>query len=136
MRHSLWKRFVLFIRFDIANIISFIVELAILYLLLSSSIEYYFAVPIAFVLATTVHWVLCHWWVFDASRRSKPAEYLNFISIYVLNLIIAVVLVSFCVQILSLHPILARILSGLVIALLAFYLNARFNFRSRYFTHQ
>ena len=121
-------------RYSTSGVISFIFELVLLTILLSTlSIPYYFSVPIAFALATTAQYAICHWWVFKRSGRRIPREYSYFFAILFTGLLWATLLVALLVQTLNLEVYLARILAAVFTGLWSFYLNARFNFRAHPF---
>ena len=132
---SFFKKLILFIRYSISGGISFLLELGVLYILaFQLLLPYYFSVPIAFFLTTTVQFAIVHLWVFSRSRRKVEIEYEYFVLILLSGLVLATGLVAVFTALFNLDPVTARLTSGVFTGLWSFYLNARYNFRARLFT--
>lgn len=134
---NMFQKFILLIRYSAAGIAFFIVELALLQLLLlETSLPSSVCVGIAFTISITGQYAFCHWWVFKKSQRRMHVEYFYFVFILISGLMIAVGLVSLFVHLFGISVIFARIISGIFSGLWDFYINARFNFRAHPFLHQ
>lgn len=134
MKHSLWNRFVLFVRYDVSGVSAFLAELVLLYVFLNTlGWSLYMAVPVSFAITATIQWSICHLWVFSNSHRPARTEYAYFVSILLSGLVFATVFVALLVHFFAIDPIIARILSGTFTGLWGFYLNAHYNFRSKSF---
>jgi putative flippase GtrA len=128
------KKVVLLVRYSAVGIAAFIFELGMLYILLHySSAPYYVSVAIAFVASITVQYAATHIWVFEESGRRLTAEFLFFSIILITGLMLTEGLVILFVNVLLVNAVVARTLSGTFTGLWDFYINARFNFRSRSF---
>jgi len=128
------EKLLLLIRYSTVGIIAFIFELAMLYALLNFlDAPYYVSVAIAFVVSITVQYAATHVWVFEESGRHILTEFFYFSVILITGLVLTEALVILFVNALVISALLARTLSGAFTGLLDFYLNARFNFRSRAF---
>ena len=131
------KKLKLFYRYSVSGLVSFALELLVLYALIQLlSWSFYIAVPLAFALTTTAQWVVCHWWVFKKSRRPMEIEYGYFFVILLSGLFWATLLVALFVRAFGMDVYIARILAGPFPGLWDFYLNARFNFRAHPFLHR
>lgn len=131
---SIDQQWLLFLRYSISGFLSFACELILLYFLLFAFGQpYYYAVPLAFFIATTVQWAICHWWVFRSSGRHLETEYTYFVAILISGLFWTTVLVALLVHFFDLDVLLARIVAGCFTGLWDYYLNARFNFRAHPF---
>lgn len=120
-----------FLRYDASSFLTFLLELAILYVCMRiSGLPYLASVATAFILSTLVHYGLCHVWVFARSGRTMPFEYGYFMFILGSGLLWTLLLVAVLVQLVAVPVLLARIIIGLLTGLWNFYLNARFNFHS------
>lgn len=129
-----FQEFILLARYSTAGIIFFIIELGLLQLFLSSTaLPYYVSVGLAFVISITGQYAICHWWVFQRSKRRMEVEYAYFVFILITGLLIAVGVVSLLVQTFAISVMLARTISGIFSGLWDFYINARFNFHAHPF---
>lgn len=133
-----WQKLSLFLLgYNASSFFTFLLELAVLYVCTSFvHLPYYVAVPFAFIITTLVHYAICHLWVFNYSGRSIPFEYSYFMSILGSGLFWTLLLVAAFIRFLGISVITARILAGIFTSVWNFYLNARFNFRSRAFLHR
>jgi putative flippase GtrA len=128
------KRFRLFYRYNVSGIVSFVLELAILYACIQwFGLSYLIAVPVAFALSTVAQYIICHWWVFKRSGRSVPFEYAYFTLILLSGMVWTFLIVTLLVQTFQIDVYSARILAGIFTGLWDYYLNARFNFRAHPF---
>lgn len=126
-----------FLRYSVSGISSFLLDLAILYALITVALlPYWVAVPLAFLTAVTVHYCLCRVWVFRGSPRSVGGGYVYFILILFGSLALIVLIVVGLVEFAHLNVYVARIIASLIAGLGSFYLNGRFNFRSFRLQHE
>lgn len=131
---KLWQKLSLFLGYNTSSFVTFLLELGVLYICLNGAhLSYYLAVPVAFITTTLVHYAICHLWVFDLSGRTLPFEYGYFMFILGSGLLWTLLLVALLVQAFGMGVIIARVLAGIFTSIWNFYLNARFNFRSRSF---
>lgn len=134
MNPKIRKEIFLFERYSVSGLTSFVCELVLLYgFIRIFALPYYYAVPLAFLIATLGQFIICHAWVFLRSKRSVRSEFFYFMSILTTGLLLNSAIVSSLVSLLGMNVYVARIISGMFVALWDFYLNARFNFRSRLF---
>lgn len=133
MTQSGKKTAILFEKYSIAGGISFLLELMLLYILTGASVPYYVSIPSAFILSTFVQFLICHAWVFAKSGRTASVEYGYFLSILISGLILTSVIALPLIRFFGINIYIARIGAGIFTWLWDFYLNARFNFRSRVF---
>jgi putative flippase GtrA len=131
---QLLQKLYLFLAYNASAFSTFLLELVVLYLCNGIlNIPYYAAVPVAFIGATLVHYVICRLWVFDHSGRALVFESSYFFSILGSGLVWTLLLVAVFIQFWAVPVIVARILAGIFTSVWSFYLNARFNFRARAF---
>lgn len=124
----------LFYRYSVSGLVSFLLELGVLYACLQwFAMSFYIAIPLAFALTTTAQWVICHWWVFRRSGRKAEVEYVYFWTILLTGLLWTTFLVILLMRLAALNVYEARTVAGIFTALWDFYLNARFNFRAHPF---
>lgn len=130
------EKFILFIRYSSCGLVSFFVELSLLYTFsYSLLLPYYIAVPAAFFTATTLQYSLCHWWVFKRTKRSVKFEYAYFMIILFSGMMWSLILVTLFINLFAVNVVVARMMAGCFTGVWNFYLNARFNFRAHALVH-
>lgn len=119
-----------FVKYSIFGILAFGLDLGLLYLLRDVvALEYWVAVPVAFVTATSFHYYLLRTLVFHDTSRPHIEGYALFLAIMCTNALVITLMVTGLVEYtpLSLYP--ARIAVGTLFGLVSFFLNSRYNFR-------
>lgn len=117
-------------RFSICGVCSFVLDLAILYYLVTTlAFPYYVAVPIAFLLAVAAHYVSCRWFVFRDSPRPYASGFFYFFFILFAVLILTLSIVTALVELWEVNIFAARIIASAFAGIASFYLNSRFNFK-------
>ena len=124
------RRYGLLLRYGMAGVVSFAVEMSLLYALLQVAVmPYYVSVSVAFLVATILQYEACHFWVFGSSNRRVREEYLYFMTILFSGLLLTLGLVSFFVSIAGVGVLVARLISSVFVSMWDFSMNAVFNFR-------
>ena len=117
--------------YSIFGTLAFAVDLGLIYLLFEIvGLVYVFAVPLAFVIATSGHYGLVRQFVFTATERPVGHGYLLFMMIMISNALLVTLLVAGLVELVGLDLYVARISVAALVGLVSFFLNARYNFRT------
>jgi putative flippase GtrA len=87
------------------------------------------AAVVAFLIATSIHYVFCRIWIFRGSDRALAAGYAYFLVNAGIGLVLT--MTSFAALVfIGVHYLAARIIASVVAGLTVFLLNATLNFRS------
>lgn len=122
-----WRRFLFY---SIFGTTAFLFDLALLYTFREIvAIPYWVAVPLAFVIATSLHYVLVRLFVFHDTTRSVHEGYFIFLLILCSNALLVTVLVVLLVEYAGVMLYLARTSVAGLVGILSFFFNSRYNFR-------
>lgn len=125
-----YRHFDRLVRYGIVGSIAFGIDLALLaafdFLL---ELPYQAAVPAAYLIATSIHYVLVHRGAFKDSTRPAHEAYPFFLLIMCGSAITVTGLVYTLVEYGGLSLYVARIAVSGIVGLLSFYLNTKYNFR-------
>lgn len=118
-------------KYSAVGIISFLLDLALLTLLVEKfSVPYQAAVPAAFFVITSLQHYANRHLVFSPSARHYSAEYLYFIAIAIVAGAIVTGATMLFVEYFGFSVYAGRIFASGLGGLWSFYVNARFNFRA------
>ena len=122
-----WRRFLFY---SIFGTTAFLFDLALLYCFRELlAIPYWVAVPLAFVIATSLHYALVRLFVFSDTTRSVHEGYFFFLLIMCSNALLVTGLVVVLVEYVEVTLYLARVSVAGLVGILSFFLNSRYNFK-------
>lgn len=117
------------IRYSIVGILSFSIDLLLLYLITDKIGFFYLgSATISFILATTFNYILNRKWGYRETKRSNTFAYSSFFLVNLTGLIIVLSLLALFVEVFQFHYILSRIFAGLIAGLIDFLLNTIITF--------
>lgn len=121
----------LFARNTVASFLAFAVDMLILWMLVQfGGLAPLPAATIAFLIAISIHYVLCRIWVFCGTERGIGAGYFYFLINAGVGLAVTLALFAALVELAGLHYLIARIIASVFAGIGVFLLNAMLNFRS------
>ncbi|MEK7530415.1 MAG: GtrA family protein [Patescibacteria group bacterium] len=124
------KLFSRFIGYSILGTSAFAIDLGLIYIFYEiAKLPYTMSVPLAFLIATSIHYTAARALVFHDTTRSISSGYLLFIGIMVTNALIITGLAYMLVEYAHVNLYIARIGVAGIIGLVSFYMNARYNFK-------
>ena len=123
-----------FAGFSGLGIVAFIFDFILLAFLKEvAGMHYLRAAGIAFIIATSFHYLAARRIVFKKSSRSYLAGYPYFIAVAIVNLGITLGLMKFAVETIGLYYLLARPLVSSIVGTLNFIINTKLTFRASFF---
>lgn len=123
------RHLVPFTKYAFAGGITTVGELLLLAGLLSLSLPYLVAVPVAFATLTLADYALCRRFVFVRSKRGVTLGFAYFLIILLSGMLLTTALVAGFVELVYPNPVLGRLAAGIFVVLWDYYLNFRYNFR-------
>jgi putative flippase GtrA len=122
---------VLLARNTVASCISFVFDLALLWALVQYfDMDKILAATLAFLVAITLHYILCRIWVFRGTERAVASGYVYFLINAGVGLVLTIALFAAFMEVPGLHYMAARVIASVFAGLAVFLLNAILNFRS------
>jgi putative flippase GtrA len=130
MTRYILKHFVRFVKYSGFGMVAFGFDLALLFILTERAyIPYQVSVPLAFLVATTMHYGAVRAMVFHDTARRIGHGYAYFLIIMTTNAILITALVTGLVELFNAQLYPARIVVGALFGFLSFFLNAKYNFK-------
>lgn len=96
------------IRYFVMAVIIVSIEIVTFQVLILLGTDYLLATALSFVLAVILNWIGGRIFIFGKSRYHPAKEFLMVLVASVVGLIIQLAVVFFCVEVLSLYPIIAK----------------------------
>lgn len=133
LHHELWRNVT-----DVGRVVpftaiavgTFTLDLVALYVGITIlGYPYYWVVIPAFFFFEAINYVLARIYVFPETRREWTHGLLNFIAISVVSAIITLSIVAFFVEMLGMHYMMARVISGCTVGIIGYLVNLHLNFR-------
>lgn len=119
-----------FIGYSIIGTTAFALDLSLIYFFRDIALlPYWVAVPVAFLISTSLHYVVARHLVFSDTTRPLGEGYGYFILIMVVNALLVTGLVALLVEYGHTSVYLARILVAGLVGILSFFLNTKYNFK-------
>ena len=119
-----------FVQYTAIGLVAFSFDLLLLYLLTTyATAPYWVAVPLAFLVATSTHYVFLRILVYHDSVRPLGEGYALFLLIMCSNALVVTGLVVVLVEYLGASVYIARIGVAGLVGIGSFFLNAKFNFK-------
>lgn len=118
-----------FIGYSGIGILAYSFDLLLIYVFVTVGVPYYIAVPVAFLIATSCHYLGVRLTVFSDTSRKLVTAYGLFILIMSANALLITVLVTGLVEYAALNLYVARTLVAGLVGILSFYLNSKYNFK-------
>lgn len=119
-----------FLRYAGVGVSTLALDLVLLFVLKEFvGIPYYVAIPLAFLLATSLNYAISRVHVFRGTLRPVHHGYLYFILLASLGATITTSATAFLVEFFALHYLLARVGVAGFVGLMNYLLNLHFNFR-------
>lgn len=119
-----------FLKYTFFGALAFSLDIGLLYLLRDVvGVPYYFAVPTAFMIATSLHYIALRTLVFHDTERLPVEGYFYFLFIMVTNALLVTAVVVGLVELLAVNLYVARIGVGTIFGFISFFLNSRYNFK-------
>ena len=119
-----------FVRNPLAGLTAFAVDYLLLYILTEAGLHYLIAAAVAFIAGTTANYYLCRALVFNAymPRFKNMPEYLFFIIIGVIGLGLTELFMYLITDLIGLHYLVSKIISGTLVSLWNFFARRLFIF--------
>lgn len=118
-----------FFRFSTIGVLSFVIDLTLLYLLTEHvNIPYLGSATCAFIIATLLQYVFVRKQAFKESKRSHDQGYSSFMALSLFNLLIMLVALSLAVETLHLNYLVARIVIATLVGIWNFFATSKFVF--------
>ena len=119
-----------FVGYSVLGTSAFAIDLGLIYIFYEViGLAYTLSVPLAFLMATSLHYGAARALVFHDTTRPIGSGYFLFIGIMVTNALIITGLVYALVEYGGMDLYIARIGVAGIIGLVSFYVNARYNFK-------
>jgi putative flippase GtrA len=130
--NRLWSRTLLrrLLLYSVAGVSAFVLDLGFIYLFNAVfGVVYYVAVPLGFIIATTLHYFLSRKLAFADSERPMGSGYVYFLIIVGTSLLTVTGIVIFLVETMGASIYLARIITSAFAGAFSFLANTFLNFR-------
>ncbi len=110
------KLFQQIIKFGIVGGLAFIIDYGI-YTLLSQllGIYYILASIISFSISVIFNYILSIKWVFDVTKKQTTKEFIIFIVLSVIGLIINSIILYICVELFNIHDMVGKIIATIIV---------------------
>lgn len=119
-----------FVKYTVLGVLAFSFDLGLLYIGNTViGLHYALAVPTAFLIATSLHYLALRYFVFADTERGHGAGYVYFLSIMILNAVVITIIIAGLIEYFMINLYVARIGVGACFGLLSFFLNSRYNFK-------
>lgn len=119
-----------FIRYASVGVTTLVFDLILLAIVIETfDVSYYAAVPICFVLAVSINYVISRLHVFKGTSRSLHAGYAYFVANAAVGALITTSGVAFLVSFFAFHYLVARVLVAGVVGILSYLVNLHLNFK-------
>ena len=120
-----------FLRYTFSGTSTFVLDFLLLWFLNGAlNIHYIPAVTVSYILATVVHYYIVRNWAFTGTKRQVLVGYVYFSIIVGAGLVLNILLLAFFVEIISVHILLARFISGIFVGIWNYALNLFLNFKT------
>lgn len=130
MRAYAKKHWLRFVKYSFFGTLAFGLDLGLLYVGTTMAlIPYYIAVPVAFLISTSLHYIGVRTFVFHDTSRSVAHGYYLFIVIMCTNALVITLLIAGLIEYAGAPLFAARIGVGAIIGVVSFYMNSRYNFK-------
>ena len=120
-----------FLRYTFSGTSTFVLDFLLLWFLNGAlNIHYIPAATVSYTLATVVHYYIVRNWAFTGTKRQIIVGYVYFSIIVGAGLVLNLLLLAFFVEIISVHILLARFISGIFVGIWNYALNLFLNFKT------
>ena len=120
-----------FLRYTFSGTSTFVLDFLLLWFLNGAlNIHYIPAATVSYILATVVHYYIVRNWAFTGTKRQIIVGYVYFSIIVGAGLVLNLLLLAFFVEIISVHILLARFISGIFVGIWNYALNLFLNFKT------
>lgn len=124
-----------FIKFSFVGVGNTVIDFGVYFVLTRSFVffasNYLLANFISFLMAVIFSFTLNKYWTFRAHTRTIWAQYVRFIAVSVVALMIAQTLLYILVSVVSLHDLVAKAITTVVVVFWNFFLNKFWTFSER-----
>lgn len=118
------------VKYTIPGIITFGIDLALLWIFLDfTSLHYIPAAVLAFSIGTSINYVAAHQWVFNGTKRGFHEGYVYFMVLSTIGVVLTAGIMALFVEVIDLKPLPARLLTAAVVGLWNFGMNYFINFK-------
>ena len=115
------------LRFGIVGGIAFLIDYALLYILTEYiGIHYLISSIISFTISVIFNYILSIKWVFDVKRKQGTKEFIIFIVLSVIGLLINSLIMYIMVDILKIYYMLSKLVSTLIVMIYNFITRKKF----------
>ena len=116
------------VRYSMSGAAAVVVDISILYILVSAGTSNIIAVILSVAASSVVHYLISRYYVFRTYKRTFFIGYIYFVSIIGLSVVLNIGLYLIFVAALPIHFTILRIISIALVGILSFLLNAHYNF--------
>jgi putative flippase GtrA len=118
-----------FVRYSIVGGSATLVDISILYLLVDIiNLHLLISIFISFILAATWNFFINKIWTFKCSKKNIQTQYLQFISIATIGLLLTFILMLIFVEIFNIWYILSKIITAIIVLIWNFSANKKWTF--------
>ena len=108
-------------KFGIVGGITFIIDYLLLYVLTEFfGIHYLISSIISFTVAVVLNYILSIKWVFDVKKKHGPKEFIIFIVLSVMGLLINSLIMYFMVDVFKIHYMISKLVSNALVMIYNF----------------
>ncbi|HEX3837009.1 MAG TPA: GtrA family protein [Steroidobacteraceae bacterium] len=96
-------------------------------------LPYQVSIIACFLVVTFISFCLNRFWTFQLRRQSKRADLGRYVCVGIFQLVMSLLLTTFCVEVLHLQYVLAVVILSILLAPITFLLHRRVSFRIKWF---
>lgn len=119
-----------FIKFGVVGILGMVIDFGVTWLFKEKiSINQYIANSLGFVTAATSNYILNRKWTFDSHVKNIPVEFLSFLTVSVIGLLLNNLIIFLLTEKLGVKFYLAKLIAIGIVVVWNFFANYLFTFR-------
>jgi len=108
-------------KFGLVGGIAFLIDYSVLYILTEfCHIHYLISTIISFSISVIFNYILSIKWVFDVTKKQTSKEFLAFIILSIIGLIINAILMYLFVDIINIHYMISKLISTIIVMIYNF----------------
>ena len=109
------------LKFGVVGGLAFLIDYGIYTLLISAFDVYYIiASVISFTLSVIFNYILSIKWVFDVKKKQGPKEFIIFVILSVIGLILNSLILYLSVELMQIHKLIAKIIATFIVMIYNF----------------
>ncbi len=109
------------LKFGVVGGLAFLIDYGIYTLLISAfNVYYIIASVISFTLSVIFNYILSIKWVFDVKKKQGPKEFIIFVILSVIGLILNSLILYLSVELMQIHKLIAKIIATFIVMIYNF----------------